>query len=176
MLAVLFTVRTVMGFQFQAVASLGPSLIDALAIDNAQLGLLIGLYLLPSVPIALPGGMIGQRFGGRQVAVLGLAMMALGRVIAGIGAVLLNVMLAKLVADWFTDHRPATAMGILSSSWPLGIALGLAFSQSLAVRFGWAAVLQLSAGLAALALGLVIAIYRDPPGLQIVAGRASISA
>jgi predicted MFS family arabinose efflux permease len=185
MLAVLFTVRTVMGFQFQAVASLGPSLLEALAIDNAQLGLLIGFYLLPGLPIALPGGMIGQRFGGKQVALLGLVLMALGgfitgaaatfgiaaggRLIAGTGAVLLNIMLTKLVADWFADHKPATAMGILATSWPLGIALGLAFSQSLASRFGWAAVLQLAAGLSALALGLVLAIYRDPPGLKATA-------
>ncbi|CAN5548705.1 hypothetical protein BH11PSE4_BH11PSE4_00830 [soil metagenome] len=186
MLAILFTVRTVMGFQFQAVASLGPSLIDALAIDNAQLGLLIGFYLLPGLPIALPGGMIGQRFGGKPVALLGLALMALGgvitgaaatfgiaatgRLIAGTGAVLLNVMLTKLVADWFADHKPATAMGILATSWPLGIALGLAFSASLALQFGWAAVLQLAAGLSALALGLVLAIYRDPPGLPATEG------
>ena len=186
MLAVLFAVRTVMGFQFQAVASLGPSLIEALAIDNARFGLLIGFYLLPGLPIALPGGMIGQRFGGKQVALLGLVLMALGgvitgaaatygvaatgRLIAGSGAVLLNVMLTKLVADWFADHKPATAMGILATSWPLGIALGLAFSQSLAVRFGWAAVLQLSAGLSVLALALVFAVYRDPPGLPKTAG------
>lgn len=190
MLAVLFAVRTVMGFQFQAVASLGPSLIDALAIDNAQLGLLIGFYLLPGLPIALPGGMIGQRFGGKQVALIGLVLMALGgvmtgaaatyglaatgRLIAGTGAVLLNVMLTKLVADWFADRKLATAMGILATSWPLGIALGLAFSASLALRFGWAAVLQLSAGLAALALGLVLAIYRDPPGLPTTTARFNL--
>ena len=49
-----------MALQFQTVASTGPFLIDALAIDFASLGLLIGLYMLPGIVIALPGGMLGS--------------------------------------------------------------------------------------------------------------------
>ena len=39
-LAVLFLARTTMGFQFQSVATLTPSLISKLSIDYTQLGLL----------------------------------------------------------------------------------------------------------------------------------------
>jgi hypothetical protein len=63
MLAVLFTVRTVMGIQFQSVASTSLYLIDDLAIDYTRLGMLIGLYSLPGVFLAFPGGLIGKRFG-----------------------------------------------------------------------------------------------------------------
>jgi predicted MFS family arabinose efflux permease len=181
MLAVLFLVRTSMGFQFQTAASIGPLLMEFLAIDNAQIGLLIGLYLLPGLPIALPGGLFGQRFGARRVVAAGLVMMVLGailaslaagfpvvaagRVVSGTGAVLLNVMITKLAADWFTGGKTATAMAILVTSWPLGIAFGLAGGHGITAAFGWAAVLQLSAGLSALTLLLFVAIYRDPPGL-----------
>src|SRR5947209_2406937 len=112
MLGVLFLARTAMALQFQTVASTGPFLIDALAIDFASLGLLIGLYMLPGVVIALPGGVLGQRFGAKRIVLAGLAMMAIGgvmmglnssyplvaagRLISGIGAVLFNVMITKI--------------------------------------------------------------------------------
>jgi hypothetical protein len=42
-LAVLFLARAAIAFQFQTVGSLGPILVDALGIDYARLGTLIGL-------------------------------------------------------------------------------------------------------------------------------------
>ena len=72
-LAVLFFARAAMAYQFQTVASVGPILIDTLHIDYSALGTLIGLYMLPGVVFALPGGMLGQRFGSKQVVLAGLA-------------------------------------------------------------------------------------------------------
>ena len=66
-LALLFLARTAMGLQFQTVGSIGPILVDALAVEYAAIGTLIGLYLLPGVFIALPGGIVGGRFGAKRV-------------------------------------------------------------------------------------------------------------
>jgi hypothetical protein len=120
MLLVLFVARTVMAFQFQSVASTAPFLIDAFAIEFAHLGTLIGLYMLPGILIALPGGMLGQRFGARNLVLAGLLLMALGgalmgastsfltlstgRLISGVGAVLINVLMTKMIADWFAGN------------------------------------------------------------------------
>ena len=52
-------------------------------------------------------------------------VMFVGRLVSGLGAVLLNVLVTKMVTDWFAEHRIATAMGVLISSWPLGIAIAL---------------------------------------------------
>ena len=136
-LVLLFLARTVMGLQFQSVGSVGPILVDALAIPYTAVGTLIGLYLLPGVFIALPGGALGDRFGAKRVVIVGLAMMAvggammaisawfpivvLGRLISGTGAVLMNVLLTKMVADWFAGRELATAMALLVTSWPAGI-------------------------------------------------------
>ena len=180
-LLVLFLARTVMGLQFQAVASTSSFLIEALAIDFATIGALIGLYMLPGIVIALPGGVLGQRFGAKRVVLLGLLLMALGgalmglgsslvtlaagRVIAGAGAVLLNVLVTKMVADWFAGREIVTAMGILVSGWPLGLALGLIGFAPLAAAYGWLAVMHIGALSALIALVLVAWLYRDPPGL-----------
>jgi predicted MFS family arabinose efflux permease len=179
MLAVLFVARTAMGFQFQTVASTGPFLLDALAIDFTTLGALIGLYMLPGIVIALPGGVLGQRFGAKRMVLAGLAMMAIGgatmgvsssftaaaagRLLSGTGAVLFNVLVTKMIADWFAGREITTAMATLVSSWPLGLALGLLCFAPLAAAYSWQAVMHLGAASALIALLLVALAYRDPP-------------
>jgi predicted MFS family arabinose efflux permease len=179
MLAVLFVARTAMALQFQTVASTGPFLIEALAIDFASLGALIGLYMLPGVVIALPGGMLGQRFGAKHVVLVGLALMAIGgtlmgmsasfamaaagRVISGTGAVLVTVLVSKMVTDWFAGREIVTAMSIAIVSWPFGLAIGLVTYGWLAVTTGWSAVMYIGAVAALVAFALVLLIYRDPP-------------
>ena len=179
MLLLLFFSRTAMGLQFQTVASVRPFLMDTLAIDFTAIGVLIGLYMLPGVIIAFPGGMLGQRFGAKGVVVVGLVLMVLGsiamgmgssfvgvaagRLIAGTGAVLLNVMFTKMTADWFAGREIVTAMAVLVSSWPLGLAVGLLVFGPVAEVQGWRAVMYLSAVASAVALAAVAIGYRDPP-------------
>src|SRR5262252_6868581 len=77
-LAVLFLARTAMAFQFQAVAALSSFVVADLGIDYTKLGLLIGLYFLPAIAIAYPGGLLGQYFGDKRIALFGLALMVAG--------------------------------------------------------------------------------------------------
>src|SRR5207245_8118128 len=77
-LAIVFVTRTSMGYQFQSVASVGPLLVPELALAWAQLGTLIGVYMLPGAFFALPGGMLGQRLGERRTVVASLALMVAG--------------------------------------------------------------------------------------------------
>ena len=185
MLAVLFLARTVMAVQFETVGSTAPFLHQAFAIDFAQIGTLIGLYMLPGIVIALPGGVLGQRFGAKRVVLVGLLLMAAGgalmsiassftvlasgRLISGVGAVLINVLMTKMVADWFAGRELVTAMAALVSSWPLGLALGLLSFTPLAAMLSWSGAMQAGA-LLSLASGLLVAFgYRDPPGLSATA-------
>jgi cyanate permease len=181
MLAVLFLARTAMALQFQTVASTGPFLIEALAIDFASIGILIGLYMLPGVVIALPGGVLGQRFGAKRVVLIGLVLMAIGgavmglshaywpmaagRLISGTGAVLFNVMITKMIADWFAGREIVTAMGIFVSSWPFGLAVALMVFGPLAATQGYALVMHLGALACLVSFALVLLLYRDPPDM-----------
>jgi predicted MFS family arabinose efflux permease len=169
-----------MAFQFQTVGSLGPVLVEVLSIEYAALGTLIGLYMLPGVLIALPGGVLGQRFGAKRVVVAGLALMvaggllmaagasfpqlAAGRIVSGVGAVLINVLMTKMVADWFARREIVTAMSLFVVSWPLGIALGLLVLAPLGTAYWWSTAMHLGAAGALVALVLVALLYRDPPG------------
>src|SRR5436190_15835909 len=77
-LAVLFTVRLSMAFQFQSVAAVAPLLGTKFGVSLADIGLLIGLYFTPGVAIAFPGGAIGRKFGDKPAVAVGLALMLLG--------------------------------------------------------------------------------------------------
>jgi len=119
-LCVLFLARTALGYSYQSVASVSPLLVDDLALSFAEIGALIGFFGLPGMFVALPGGLLGKRFGDVKVAVGGLALMALGgfvmalateyglasvgRLFMGIGAVTMTVVLVKLVDNAALDH------------------------------------------------------------------------
>jgi predicted MFS family arabinose efflux permease len=177
MLSVLFVARTAIAYQFQTIASVGPLLVDSLAIDFAWLGTLIGLHMLPGVVFALPGGVLGQRFGAKRVVLIGLMLMAVGglltatdsflvvasgRLISGLGAVLLNVLMTKMVMDWFAGHEIVPAMAMFVTSWPLGLAIGLLTLPPLATAYGWSAAMYAAVLVTLGSLGLVALIYRDP--------------
>jgi MFS family permease len=177
-LAVLFLARTALGFQFQAVAALSASVIADFSIDYTQLGLLIGLYLFPGIVIAYPGGLLGQYFGDKRIAVFGMALMVAGglltatgeyfvvlagRLVSGIGAVLLNVLLTKMTIDWFIGREIGTALAVLVSSWPVGIGVALVTLPWFVVHTSVAAGFASTAAVAAVVLLLVAAIYRVPP-------------
>jgi cyanate permease len=182
MLLVLFLARTSMAYQFQTVPSAGPSLIDNLGLGFTQLGTLIGLYMLPGIVLALPGGLLARRLGSERMVLSGLAFMVLGgvmmamdsvllvftgRVLSGLGAVFVNVLMTKMVTDWFADRDIVPAMAVFVSSWPLGLGLGLLTFPPLAARHGASPVMMVAAVGVAVCLVLVWAVYRAPPGVPL---------
>jgi MFS family permease len=180
MLLVIFFTRTALGFQFQSIAALTPFLVAAFDLTWAQVGLLMGLFMLPGVVFALPGGLLGQRFGSLRVTIAGLGLLiiggmlvsyaggfgtaALGRTLAGTGGVLVNIMLARMVAEWFRGRELQTAMGLMLAAWPFGMALALMILGPLALIASWRVAEYAAVVAAGLALGVVALIYQDPPG------------
>ncbi len=186
-LVVLFLARISMGYQFQSIASVSPSLIAEFAIEYAAIGSLIGLQSLPGIFLSLPSGILGKRFGDKRVVLWGLVLMtagtvfvgishsffiaAAGRLISGIGAILLNVMMTKMVADWFAEKEIITAMAIFINSWPVGIGIGLVTQPPLSIALNWRAVFYFSAAGSAVGFILIAAFYRAPAiASQVIAG------
>jgi MFS family permease len=185
-LALLFTVRLAIGFQFQAVGAVSPAYMKEFGVALADIGLMISLYHVPGLIFAVPGGEIGRRFGDKPMVLLALVLMIVGglimafahtwgwqlsgRFVAGMGGVLLNVLMSKMVTDWFAGKEIATAMAIFVNSWPAGIAMALVVLPILA---GWGGVAAVGlstvvvAALGLLALGLL---YAPPTGQAGAAG------
>ena len=178
-LAVLFTVRLAMAFQFQSVAAVAPLLGGKFGVGLADIGLLIGLYFTPGIALSLPGGAIGQKFGDKSTVLAALVLMLIGqiamvlsdswgwqiagRLVAGAGGVLLNVQMTKMVTDWFAGREIATAMAVFVNSWPAGIALSLLILPTIGINNGVAAVYLAVAALIGFGIVLLLAFYRAPP-------------
>lgn len=179
MLLILFVVRLAMGFQFQSVASSSAQLVGHFGFSYAEIGTLIGFFLLPGVFIAIPSGALTRAVSDKNLLMLGAVAMAIGawlmgsasdptmlyagRLVTGVGGTIFNVILTKMVTEWFIDKELMLALAIMLTAWPSGIALGLLFHGPVAGAFGWNWVMYVT-GFAALGALLLTALcYRAPP-------------
>ncbi len=179
MLALLFVCRASLGLQFQTVGSIADPLVERFGFGYTEVGTLIGLFMLPGLFLSVPAGAAGRHAADRRLVSLGLALMALGglvaaaasgfgllalaRVVAGAGFVFCTLYFTKMVVDWFSGRELATALGILVMSWPFGIAAGQVGHVRLAATFGWQAPFIVAAACSALAAAAVGWGYRPPP-------------
>jgi predicted MFS family arabinose efflux permease len=184
-LAVLFAARAATGFQFQSVGSTTNLLMHDLALGYAQLGMLLGAYLLPGIVVAFPAGLIGQRVRETTLGLGGLALMAvsgialsycdsfaaalIARVIGGVGATIVILVATKMTTDWFAGREIVLAMSLLQMSWPFGAMVALPAQTYLAQSLGWPAVMASSAMLALVALGAFTLLPRSPAAAETAA-------
>lgn len=191
-LAVLFLARSTMAFQFQGAASLSPFLIERYGISLVEVGVLIGLYLAPGLVVALPGGAIAARFGEKRIVGLSMVLMLIGaalssfgpdwgwvtagRLLAGAGGVVLNIVMTKMLVDWFVGREVSTAMAIFINSWPVGIALGLVVLPWVGDAAGLQAAQIVVLSVIMAGFVLFISIYRPPEGATAAAPTLKVTA
>ena len=179
MLGILFTARLAMGFQFQSIASVSAHLIETFGFSYGQIGTLIGLFLLPGIFLAIPSGLLTRAVSDKLLLMVGAAVMAVGaaimataeapeylyggRLLSGVGGVIFNLILTKMVTEWFFGKEIMTGLAILLAAWPIGIALGLLTQSQLAQSSGWVDVMVACSVAALIALTLIAGVYRAPP-------------
>ena len=178
-IAVLFAVRVGLGFQFQTVGSVSNDLVTAFGLSYADVGTLVGLFMAPGLFLAMPAGYSGRYLSDRWLSCLGMLALALGglmcglsegpwligagRILCGVGFLLANLYLTKMVADWFVGRELGTAMGIFVMSWPAGIALGQIGHEWIAEAAGWRWAFFAAAGMCAAGGAALFSWYPSPP-------------
>jgi len=176
-LAILFAARAATGFEFQSVGSVSSLLIQDLGLSYAQIGLLLGAFLLPGIVVAFPTGLLGQRVADKSLGLAGLALMTISglalahadsfasalvaRVAGGVGATIVVLVATKMTTDWFDGREIVLAMSILQMSWPFGAMLALPIQALIAQLWGWQAV-AVSGGLCAAAAACAFALASTP--------------
>jgi len=189
MLALVVVTRTSTGFQFQSLASVAPLMVADLQLSYAQLGTLIGLYVLPGAFFSLPGSLIGRRLGERRLVIASLILMAvgglitanshsfavaaIGRLTSGVGAVAINILFAKMIADWFAGWELSTALALMLSSWPVGLGIAVATLGQVGAAMSWRAAIVLTAIWPVVGV-LLMQFYRDPPTIGGDAAKGSL--
>ena len=129
--------------------------------------------------LPFPVALAAARFGDKRIVALGMAMMLIGgamaslvpesnmllasRLLAGAGGVILNVVMTKMLFDWFVGREISTAMAIFVNSWPVGIAIALLtlplIVEAAAALAWWTVTWTILAGLV-----LLLLFYRAPKG------------
>lgn len=157
------------------------------ALDNATLGLVLGLMGLGIALSELPWGMLTDRWGDRPVLLTGLvgtaialAAMAVfaaptphgvpglgwlgsGLVVVGLLGGSVNGASGRAVMSWFGDGERGLAMSIRQTAVPMGGAIGALALPMIAHRFGFAVVYVVLSLLCVAAAALSWTWVHEPP-------------
>ncbi|MCL4531939.1 MAG: MFS transporter [Actinobacteria bacterium] len=164
---------------FQSIPPILSLLIPDLGLSHAEAGLLMSLFALVALFLSIPVGLLGDRYGAKNLIASCLALtvagtlvvasansfpiLALGRLIAGAGAMSLFVVGSQLVSQWFAGRELGIASGIYTTALPVGTIVSLSTIGAAAGVIGWRASLLAGAALSAIALVAFLALYRPAP-------------
>jgi len=166
LLAILTTAYGAGAFGMLGISPLTPSLVEGFGLTRLQVAFIVPSIYLGGLFFALPGGRLADHLGVRQSLLGGLALGALGLVVAagaprfgffllflfvaGCGWSVVNPALGKGIMDVFPVRERGVAMGIKQMGLTLGGFVSALALPAIAATLGWRAAI--------LACGIVVAI------------------
>jgi predicted MFS family arabinose efflux permease len=158
------------GVTFFAVPPLIPELMIRFGLSHLAIGVLVGAISVPAVLFSIPVGAAVDRWPARAAGNVALSLMGLGalifalapsyaalfigRLLFGVGGLVINLLLARLVSTAFADRELALAMGIFNAVYPASMIAMFTLHPKLLAAFGWRGELLVLAGLVAVATPL----------------------
>ena len=178
-LVVIYLASVVAPFNQFKVPPIMPVLLDVFEISLTQAGLLMSVLAFIGLLLALPAGIILERFGPKTTALIALGSMAAGgavgavsgnfsllllsRVIEGVGIGLIGVAAPATIAMWFPPEKQGTPMGIWATWVPVGTVAMYNLAPQLAGSMGWQAVWWLGVAFALVMVFFSWMLVRRPP-------------
>lgn len=163
---------------FQSIPPLLPLIMSEFGISYAQAGLLMSLFALPGIFIALPGGIVSDRFGEKKTGITSLVLMIVGtlivgtsntflqayvgRIISGIGGLILAIVLPQLLSKWFLGKELGVGMGVFNTAMPLGGLLSFNIFSILGNSFGWQIPIFITTTASVIALLIFLWLFKKP--------------
>lgn len=140
------------------------------------IGLAIGIYGLTQSLFQLPFGFLSDRFGRKKIIIIGLLIFCLGSIVAaqaetihqiiagralqGLGAIAAAIM--ALAADLSREEVRMRIMAFIGMSIGLSFMLSMIIGPIVAAKFGLSLLFWITAGLALLAIAIVVFITPNP--------------
>jgi predicted MFS family arabinose efflux permease len=178
-LVVIYLASVAAPFNQFKVPPIMPLVMQQFNISLAQAGSLMSLIALTGLFLALPAGIILQRFGPRITTISAMGFIATGavlgawanttwllmfsRVVEGMGIGLIGVAAPATIAAWFPPERQGAPMGIWATWVPVGSVVMYNLAPVLGAERGWQAVWWVGAGFALLMLVLSGLLLKSPP-------------
>lgn len=175
---------------FQSIPPILALIISELNITHAQAGLLMSLFALPGIFIAIPSGTISDRFGARKVGIASLIIMIVGtflvgistdflsicagRLISGVGALTLAIVLPQLLSRWFMKKELGIGMGVFNTAMPSGTIASFSVFGNVGSNLGWQSPIFLTTAVSVFAFLMFLWLFREPP-MKIEQKRSELS-
>ncbi|HZY71418.1 MAG TPA: MFS transporter [Thermoplasmata archaeon] len=164
--AALFVARLVYAFNWYNVGAVLPLIGASLHASTAELGIVLGAFLVGVGAFQIPAGIAATRWNPREVSMVGLAAMsafciasafapswpllALARFGAGVGAAFFFAPALSLIAAYYAAGQRGLVVGMYNGGFSIGGAVGLFAGAAAGLAYGWP--FALGAGGVALAL------------------------
>ncbi len=190
-LGMVYLASIVASFNQFKVPPIMPVLRQAFGLNLTQAGSLMSVVAIMGLLLALPAGILLQRFGSKAIGLVALGCMAAGsaggalagsytallgsRVAAGIGIGLIGVVASATITMWFPPARQGAPMGIWATWVPVGGVLVYNLAPVVAGKWGWQAVWWMGAGAALVVMLLYALLVRNPAGLPPTRGQNGAS-
>jgi predicted MFS family arabinose efflux permease len=158
------------GVTFFAVPPLIPELVTRFGLSHLAIGVLMGAISVPAVLFSIPVGAAVDRWPARAAGNVALSLMGfgalifalapdyfalfVGRLLFGVGGLVINLLLARLISTAFAGRELALAMGIFNAVYPASMIAMFTLHPKLLAAFGWRGELLALAGLVAVAVPL----------------------
>jgi len=166
-------------FVFQLVPPLLKTMRSDFALLEAQAGLLMSAVMIPGIFLALPAGLIVNKYGFRLIGFLSLVSVAVGslitalastfavaltgRLVLGIGGAFIIVGTPTLIPQWFSRKDLGKAMGIYGTNMPVAAIAAFPAATILAQSYDWHFPFYVGAVLAVLAAAIFILVVKEGP-------------
>jgi MFS family permease len=176
-------------FHRVAPGAIAGELQQAFAVGGVALGALAGTYFYVYFVMQIPTGVLADTLGPRRVVTVGaviagigsvifglapdLTTAVLGRALVGLGVSVFFICLLKVAANWFGDHRFATATGTAVFAGNMGAVLATAPLAYVVAHGSWRSVFL---GVGALLLVLAALAWRYVRDAPTSTGRSQATA
>lgn len=165
------------GVTMQMIPPILSRLVSDTGLTYGRSGTLMGLFALPGIFLALPGGWFSDAIGPRRVGIVSLLLMGIGtllmspllpaflyfgRACSGIGAGIFIVVAPQIITRAFPRHQLGLAMGIFNTAVPVGSILAFNGLGFLSGRFGLVMPIMATGWFSLAAFGAFSLFYFDP--------------
>lgn len=167
-------------FIFQMVPPLVGSIMQQFGItSSAQAGFLMTIVVIPGILLALPAGLIVDRYGFRLIGFVSTVLAAIGslvtatansfptllfgRLILGIGGAFIVTATPSVIPQWFSRRELGKAMGFYGTNMPLATVTAFPIASVLLLSYDWRFPFYLGTIVAAIASVVFISFVREGP-------------
>jgi MFS family permease len=164
---------------FESVPPMIPAIIKQFSITDVQAGLLMSIVIVPGLFLSLPSGWLLNKYQAKKVGVAALVCLAVasivtaisnsfelmlfGRLILGLGGILITITGLTIISQWFGDKDLGKAMGLMGASVPIAVLITFPSMSLVTANFGWRYPFYISSFLAATAVVVFLVAIKDGP-------------